>query len=102
MGRGKEGMVIKADFTNVLPVGCKSIYLHLFIQSNLILPCYDYPFFTPFTSIRLKRVLYKIVFTFFFKEVSPMNKISTLVLGIIKAIWGFEEYIKYSKDQLQW
>ncbi len=64
MGRG-QGMGFKADFTNVLPVGCKSTSLHLFIQSNLVLPCYDYPFLTPFTSIRLKRVLYKIVFTFF-------------------------------------
>ena len=48
-------MEIKADFTNVLPAGCKSKALHLFIQSNLVLPCYDYPFFTPFTSIRLKK-----------------------------------------------
>jgi len=58
-------MEIKADFTNVLPVGCKSKALHLFIQSNLVLPCNDYPFFTPYTSIRLKRVLYKIYLHFF-------------------------------------
>jgi len=57
-------MVIKADFTNVLPLGCKSTSLHFFIQSNLVLPCYDYPFFTPFTSIRLKKsfVLNRIYF----------------------------------------
>jgi hypothetical protein len=60
-------MVIKAEFTNVLPVGYKSIALQLFIQSNLVLPCNDYPFFTPYTSIRLKRVLYKIYLYFFWQ-----------------------------------
>ncbi len=60
-------MVIKADFTNVLPVGCKSTALQLFIQSNLVLPYYDYPFITSYTSIRLKRVLYKIYLHFLVK-----------------------------------
>ena len=64
MGRG-QGMGFKANFTNVLPAGCKSTSLHLFIQPNLVLPYYDYPFFTSFTSIGLKRVLYQIVLAFF-------------------------------------
>jgi hypothetical protein len=31
-------MGFKANFTNVLPAGCKSAFLHPFIPSNLILP----------------------------------------------------------------
>ena len=66
-------MEIKADFTNVLPVGCKSTALQLFIQSNLILPYYDYPFFTSFTSIRLKEFCIKSTSIFLGKGVMPMT-----------------------------
>ncbi len=57
MGRG-QGMGIKANITNALHAGFEHASLHFFIQSNLVIPHQNCPHFTPFTSRRLKRVLY--------------------------------------------
>ena len=59
MGRG-QGMWNKGNFTNALPAGFERDSLHFFFQSNLVLTYHSCPYLTPFTSIRLKKVLYKI------------------------------------------
>jgi hypothetical protein len=65
-------MGFKANFTDVLTAGCKSASLHFFIPSNLVLPYYGYPFFTSFTSIRLKRVFIKSTCIFLVKGMMPI------------------------------